>query len=527
MTGLVARLRGRLRRGPVDGEGLAVAVTDRAHRAEAARALDRVPAARRLVLTGGPEALHRRLLRAGTVSTLVVHRRLGDGAQVGLWARLFPHVADGGTYLIVPEALGPGQGDRLRDRFQQLARRRGTRRHRGHHGRRGLARSVERCELDTAGIRLTKRGNHLFKMREAEIGEVLATGSRGLRVEELVVEPAGEVPVPLVVRDYRGDLVVRRSMVALGERLMLPESFKWHLADPLTNHRVVDIDGRVAELRERDEPVLPVLAGSYFYFDYKNGGHYGHLMAEAIGRLWAWDAAKERYPDLKLLLGRHPRDHDRTSPRPDAAVLEAYGVDPGDIVWFDDAVAVRHLVGATPLIHNQEPYYVHPRLGDVWCRITAGLPADDGPTYDRIFVTRPDSGNRVCRNRPEVEELFRAAGFEVVEPGGWSLARQARVFAHASVIAGFAGTAMFNLLHASGSPTVIVLDQESYDSRNEQLFAQVLGSPCHVFTSPADRAQPDDRFSYGAFQSSWSFDLERYGEELRALLAGFPTDRSG
>ncbi len=88
------------------------------------------------------------------------------------------------------------------------------------------------------------------------------------------------------------------------------------------------------------------------------------------------------------------------------------------------------------------------------------------------------------------------------------------------MVAGFGGTGMFNLIFATSRPTVIVLNQESYDARNEDLISGLLGCDLHYFWSAADQDHPPGEFSYSAFQSGWEFDFGRNESALRALLAG-------
>ncbi len=85
-------------------------------------------------------------------------------------------------------------------------------------------------------------------------------------------------------------------------------------------------------------------------------------------------------------------------------------------------------------------------------------------------------------------------------------------------MAGFAGTGMFNLAYSHRVEQVIVLSQESYDARNEHLFAAVHGAAIDYFFSPAEITHPEGGWSYEAFQSPWSFDFDRLGPAFAALL---------
>ena len=56
--------------------------------------------------------------------------------------------------------------------------------------------------------------------------------------------------------------------------------------------------------------------------------------------------------------------------------------------------------------------------------------------------------NRVCRNAKDVERYFADRGYTVVYPEDLSLAHQVATFREARVVAGFGGSAMFNLMYA-------------------------------------------------------------------------------
>ncbi len=116
--------------------------------------------------------------------------------------------------------------------------------------------------------------------------------------------------------------------------------------------------------------------------------------------------------------------------------------------------------------------------------------------------------------------MFLKHGFEVIYPEQLDISVQAGIFSKARVVAGFAGSGMFNILFAKRLETLIVLAQESYTARNEHLYASVIGCDTHYFWSTADVMQPGTGWSRSAFYASWDFDFERNADELNELLAG-------
>ncbi|GEP35844.1 hypothetical protein NSZ01_36120 [Nocardioides szechwanensis] len=477
------------------------------------------PAARLLVREAqGLTRRDRVLRRNGPVDLVVVLASAPAARHRHQLRELMPHLAPDGMYVVDRTAVGPG-----RDLESRLAR----------HGA-----LVSRVWADERLVGVVKGPETLLKLRHAEATRLVNSRPGDLAATELAVLPGGVLPPPprvavhgaggrgldaemryppLQLRRYDGDLTVVAGSVAHADGVLLPDSFRWHLTDRLSHGRLVDVRGRFARLKGDSLPPPDRLAGAYYHFDYVNTGHYGHLMTEALSKLWGWESAKAADPELKLLTRTHPRYAGTDRVPPDIELLTRFGVDPDDIVRVDGPVRVGTLVAAAPMWHNQEPFYAHPRIAEVWDRLRERMAEPDRTTSERIFVTRREGG-RPCRNVDAVEAVFADAGFEIVRPGGLSQPEQAAVFAGARVVAGFAGTGMFNLAYAHRAEHVIVLSQESYDARNEHLFAAVHGATIDYFFSPAEIAHPEGDWSYEAFQSPWSFDFDRLGSALEALL---------
>ncbi len=94
-------------------------------------------------------------------------------------------------------------------------------------------------------------------------------------------------------------------MVVTAGSSVLPESFKWFDHRPLENRKLSPVGPRHARRRLEERPPES-LAGAYYYFEYKNAGHYGHLLTEALAKLWAWPAVVARDPGVKAADARAP-----------------------------------------------------------------------------------------------------------------------------------------------------------------------------------------------------------------------------
>lgn len=493
------------------------------------------------VLRPGPGTvplLERRLRRRGPFDLIIDVAPAKSAQHLHRLHRLALHLSAGGVYVVDRAAVLPGGRD-LAAELERLRPHVGRRRQemRGLGARRRhLARAITGVWSDRRLVGVVMGTQPLLKLRHAHATQVVNRRGGPTSVTELAALPPGVLPPPprvtshggegagldaemryprLPLRRYEGEIILGPGGLAVADGLVLPDSFRWHLETPLRHPALEDLGPYAA--RFRATPQVRHLKGSYYHFDYANSGHYGHLMTEAVAKLWGWQAAKAADPGLKILSRIAARHVGTDVVPPDIDLLLAFGVDPEDIVRVDGWVSVDTLVAAAPMWHNHEPFHAHPGIAGVWERLRTGLVQDEEVGSPHIFVGRRE-GNRTCRNAEQVEEAFRAAGFRIVLPGALSRAAQASVFAGASVVAGFAGTGMFNLAYSHRVERVVVLSHDAYDARNEHLYAAVHRAEIDYLWSPADIAHPDGGWSYDAFQSPWSFDFERNGAALTSLL---------
>lgn len=373
------------------------------------------------------------------------------------------------------------------------------------------------------------------KLREAEIGPVLqVAGQRiGTVLDEIEAEsfvprstvrdhasgtgvrPPAPIDVPaLSLRAYHNVVCSPGQVVAKGN-LLLPETYRHHLQPRLVNRVTTEVAPRFARV-ERDLKDAERLAGSYFHFDSEWPGHFGHALTEQLSRLWGWAAAKDEHPDLKVLVGRRS-GHDRALPF-ERAMLESFGIPEADIVLMDDPVRVERLLTATPMFSM--PHYVSPRIASIWNTVgnAVGPQAENVGTFPRRFFCGRERANRRCHNAADVEQRFRAAGFEIVFPEHLPFATQVAMFQNAEVVAGYAGSALFTLAFCAQPKRVLMISPESYTANNEYLIAAVLGHEFDVFWSAADSS---------SLVSSYTFDFDREGRHLDRVLADIDSSFDG
>lgn len=452
------------------------------------------------------------------------------------WQALFLHLRPGGTYAVGGSGLD-GWAQRLRaepaaipehispSAQQQLEHE--------------LAAATGRVTLDRDVLLVRKREHHLLKVREAALPRLLPLREPQVRFTDLQTLPAGSYDVTAEVRhhgpaapepwDYRhvdypemrlrhytGPLTFGGRMLVHARDTILPDSYHWPLADNPDNPFTINAGPAFARLAGR-RPAREELTGDYFLLD-PNYGAFGHVMTEVVGRLWGWDRAKAERPDLKALFWSDRNNV--TGDEPKYRIPRAYGIALDDIVWTRGPAQVGSLIAPSLMWHNRDPFYAHPGLREVWQRLGHGLIDAGVPTYDRVFIGRTETyARRTCRNDADVQRFFSDRGFTVVYPELLDLSAQAAVFADAKVIAGYGGSGLFSVLFARNLQALIVLNQNSYSHRNEQLFAAVLDVPLHYFWSAADISHPEGGRTFAATESSWAFDFENNGAALNDLLA--------
>ncbi|MFC4783170.1 glycosyltransferase 61 family protein [Nocardioides sp. MAHUQ-72] len=486
---------------------------------------------------------HVRMLDAPHIVVSVLPSDLlptGAEDQLDLFAALFRFVRRDGAYILDRLATGP-RLEGLPEWLHLLAAAE-DRSLRDSLGPRQteLASAVGTFAVSRDAVVVTKRVEHLVKLRDAELNRILPAREPDLTLAELDKRPGGEltsrarvtshtalvdISMPSVIaypelttRHYSGQVALGGASLMYAGHTVLPDSFRWHLTDNPSNPNLRSESRRFARVPSASRP-RRTLTGDYYQLESTYPHHFGHLMTEVVSRLWGWEAAKREIPDLKAIFQLKTKS--RRDPRLERTLFTAYGISEADLVWVNEPVFVESVVAATPMWHNAPPHYVHPDIVETWDRLAAGLVRDAGRgPHERIFVSRgAGAKHRECRNAVEVEEFFRARGFEIVYPELLSLPEQVVLFRDARVVAGFGGSAMFNLMFAKSVETVVLLSHEAYTARNEHLYTSLTGGDVHYFWSRPDVEHPEGGWSQEAFTAAWEFDFGRNGDELAQVLA--------
>lgn len=481
------------------------------------------------------------LVRIGPVDVLLQHRPCPLPDPAAAVRRLVYHLRRHGVWVIDREPTGPDGADGSAA-VELLAGLVGT--DAAAVGRlpateRELARAVGTVVLAPGLVLVQKANTHHLKLREAETDELLRR-RRGVRGPKILAQrPAGSLrsratvrhygvaatprgfePVlpypPMVLRDYRGRITLASHSLILADHVVLPGSYRHHLARRLDHPRTVDANDRFAHVPARSRP-RATLPGSYFHVDAAFSGHFGHVMTEVLSRLWAWPEAKQARPELQAIYHRSNRPERALVER---QLLEGFGIAPDDIVAVETPVYLDGLQSATAMWHNQHPRYVHPEITELWAQLRRNLIRPAHAPDRQIFVSRSETlGARECRNTFEVEQYFASRGFRVIYPEQHTLSEQATIFGAAEVVAGFAGSALLNIVFSADLKSLIVLGHHGYTARNEYLMASLLGCELDYLWCEPDVAHPPRRWTREGFASPWSFDFVRHGRDLDRITA--------
>lgn len=377
------------------------------------------------------------------------------------------------------------------------------------------------------------RSDVLVKLREDEADAYLRAGPARHRIaKELPAEepppapPFREGPTrrtpPLdrpihraspSLREYRDIVVAPRQIVSDG-RILLPDTYRHNQARILAHDHLADLATRFAVRRSPLPDRIPTLEGTFLHLDNEVRGHFGHLLTETVGRLWTWPEALAIDPDVRVLVGA-------TAARPQLAgyefdLLAAAGIPRDRIVLIEEPVRVERLISGTGLFSN--PEYVHPRIAETWQSLGDALAATAEPRAwpDRFFVSRRIA-KRACVNGAEVEAIFADHGFEIVFPEDYSLGEQVELFRSGQVIAGYAGSGMFQTMFVSRPLHVIQIASRVYRPRNEYLIAAVHGHRLDAVV-----CEPQPYAGKKRIQAPFRYDERREGPFLRGILDELP-----
>lgn len=395
-------------------------------------------------------------------------------------------------------------------------------------------RSVSGVEIGLGRLALISARDALAKIREDELERFLS--AKGAAFGSLLVQRPGSTvenraPIrtapegvgvrfrtvfhapSMTLREYVRP-ICSPGQVVTKDNVVLPETYRHLAKNRLRNAFLADVAPRFVRLKNTSTP--KDLPGDWFHLDSQFRGHFGHALTEQLSRLWAWQEAKQRYPQMKAMLFTNKTR--TTLGGWEYRLYQAAGIDPSDLVLFDHPVQPERLLGATPMF--SQPQFVHEGMRDLYRRIGDDLAAD-APVReypDRIFCSRRHE-KRSATNTAAIEAFFADRGFEIVFPEDFSLGEQVQLFRSATELAGFGGSGMFNLAFVPQPKRVLLVSAETYVAQNEGMLAAINGHQLNVAWCRTEvRPTADRKSRHLLLQTPFTFDEAREGRFIDEVL---------
>lgn len=181
------------------------------------------------------------------------------------------------------------------------------------------------------------------------------------------------------------------------------------------------------------------------------GKNYYHWTAETLTKLRGVEHICELLDiDPTLLIPNDPTSWMLES-------LNLLGYDENDLVKFSDfVVEVDRLI---------VPSYPGPNASDLqWLRSQMVSGANEETLLinrsKRIFVDRQDATRRQITNVNEVIDLLRDRGFDIIDPGNYSVPEQVEIFSNADIIIGAHGAGLTNIAYSNNVNIVELFGQQ-------------------------------------------------------------------
>ncbi|GAB3926073.1 hypothetical protein GCM10027613_39840 [Microlunatus endophyticus] len=455
-------------------------------------------------LAAGYLQVQERLRTVGPHDVIIDLRDRRDIVRARVWRSMFLDLRPGGLY-IVDRRTARRPDPRLATWLDSLDARRSDDRE--------YLDAVEDIAVNRQVVILTKRGVHLPKLTSAKVNGILPKRDGGVQLRLLSALDAGtfspssrdfsgavgaafgeDVTYPRIyLRCYAGDVVWSPPGLIMANYCVLPGSTGVDPASMTRNQPPQAGFVRVEEIQPTNE-----ISGVAYSVDVPPGLDIARTVSEVASRLWGWDIAKARFPDLKAVYTSRGLEHDDLL----IAMLTAYGIDPSEIVGVQECVKVEALISADAVWGDGADTFAHPEVKIPWHRISAGLADRSGPgsppRHKRVLINPRASG------QPEsVIQLLQANGFAVIVPEECALPELAAVVRQAEVVAGRGMSAMTAFM-PDCPQTYVVVGSDPLGHRRATIHAALAGEQFTISVTRPHLAKPI-RHPSAMRQISWSW----------------------
>jgi hypothetical protein len=240
-----------------------------------------------------------------------------------------------------------------------------------------------------------------------------------------------------------------------GSKVTLSERFGGFWGDLANNDNPDTIDVSIA---------AKALKGRGLYLGHFMGGHYGHFITEGLSTFWILEEQSATGFDYFVF---HPFAFGVAIPAYARNCLERFTIPVEKIVFVgEERLTFSELVVPERLFRLNHSADVRSRW--TYQTIAAAAPAPPSAP-NRIYLSRRQFNRRqferVVANEVEIEDVFRANGFEIVYPETLTFSEQVALCARASVIAGISGSGLHNGAFMRSGTLLIELGDPRYDGR--------------------------------------------------------------
>lgn len=316
---------------------------------------------------------------------------------------------------------------------------------------------------------------------------------------------------PLEIATYPGAFISRREVVNEKDGVRFESLAQWY-------SRGAIYDNRRKLLQEFDDPTdtkfdnpaeIPIerveaaarVPGKCIYLGTLHG-HFGHFLVESLSRAWALLRAE---PDLPVMFHYAHRiggelfvdPAQMGLPRFTAVVFDALGIDAKRLVLASQDIVVDELIVPRSQLRIGKSAIGAPGLPLVYDfirdELQRGRPSASSYAK-KIYLTRTrlrasQQLNKSIVNEPELEELFRDYGFDIVAPEQLTFEEQISVISHATHIAGTTGSALHMALF-NGRPDACVIGVDWRNNRTQYILEAARGIRAdHIYCYGGGRAE--------------------------------------
>lgn|GEM_PF-658115 len=250
------------------------------------------------------------------------------------------------------------------------------------------------------------------------------------------------------------------------------------------------------QLDQANDPAIRIEEQPTLFLDGEHFAAFGHFLAEIYSRLWVRKYLQIR--DIKVAVGKG------ASAPFISELLALAGVTSEQLIVVDEPIRFRSLIvpsqslvvrtGLSPL--GAEFY------GDISDSVGASI------VTESAYISRRLEKRRALENEPNVERLFRKAGFDVLLPELMTMRSQISLFRNARRIAGLSGSNLFGLLFSKQVTDLFVMTGSGYILHNEA-----------VFTAGRDCRSTYFIGSSSGVHANWTADMPRLEQSVGRWLA--------